>query len=635
MTLDSASLAPVPWGPWYPVSKRSTAIAAVGVFVTAVLVYASTLGHGFVWDDQTILLAHGDLGDWSRVAGTLTSNFFQESQEQGTFDYWRPAVVLSHMIEMTAFGQAAWGFHLINVLLHATASLLVVFLSLRWFNRNRVIGLLAGLLFAVHPAHVEVVAWVSGRSDVLLGLFLLLALVSDGCWSLTRKTRWLVTSLAAFGLALFSKEAAAVFPLLVVARAFLDTAKKLPVAARLLRAIRAGTPSLVVFGLYLWLRFAVVGVAPQTAGVALSDRLSLFWTWWSAFWVYTRLLVWPTSLSILHDLETVTSPNSAASIVGLTVFLALLWWGWRQRTPEPGVSYGVVVWLVCLAPASHFMLPLSSQGQAGFPVAERFLYAPSIGFCLVAGWLMGCWLPGWIGWVSSSGSGRNRANVEHRRLTYHTRVLYLLMGGIPFLVVLAGGLKSFSRSLDWKDEVSLFGAAVELLPGNGTVQLNYAAALGDLAEKEDDAVARRGLIEQAREHFLTALGLIPNNYRVHFGLGNLYRLAGDDERAKKCYQESLRLNPDLYQAMVNLGTLLAQRGDLQSALEMFEPVVRLRPRNANAKVNLAHVLQMTGRREEAAALYKAALQLEPDLEAAKKGLHRAEATMKITTGDGL
>ena len=328
------------------VRSRTVIFAAAGVFLAAVLVYASTLGHDFVWDDRTILLAHEDLGDWSRVTETLTSNFFQESQERGDFDYWRPLVVLSHMLETSLFGRSAWGFHLVNVLLHATASMLVVGLALLWFERGRSTALLAGLLFAVHPVHVEVVAWVSGRSDLLLGLFLLLALVADRRWALTRRVGWQLVSLGAFAGALFSKEAAVIFPALVAVRGFLEGPTETPPRFRALAAIRAAAPSLVLLGLYVWLRFLVVGAEAGAGGLAAGERLSLFWTWWSAFWLYTRLLVWPASLSILHQVELLNSPWSWSVLAGLAVFLILVGCAWRLRQRESGVAFGISIWSV-------------------------------------------------------------------------------------------------------------------------------------------------------------------------------------------------------------------------------------------------------------------------------------------------
>lgn len=610
---------------------KSAALGAAGVFLVAVLVYATTLGHGFVWDDHTILLAYESLDDWSRATATLTSNFFQESQEKGSFDYWRPAVVLSHMIETTLLGRAAWGFHLVNVLLHAATSALVIFLGLLWFDRKGSVALLAGLLFAVHPVHVEVVAWVSGRSDLLLGLFLLCALIGDRKLGLTGKQRWLFLSLLAFACALFSKEAAAVFPVLVVARKYLELPAKDSFQARAWLAIRATVPSFVLLGFYLWLRFAVIGSATVLEGPTAGDRLALFWTWWSAFWLYTRLLLWPSLLSILHDVQMVESPWSAAVVAGLAVFIALAWWAWRRRLREAGVTYGVLIWLVCLVPASHFILPLTSQGQAGFPVAERFLYVPSVGFCLVVAWLLGCRFPQWLGQLTFSRRKLGRGVSERSYPVDSRSVLRLLKIGLPILVVLAAGAKSWSRCQIWKDEVSLFGAAVAQVPGNGTAQLNYAAALGDLAEEEDNPETRERLIEEARDHFGQALELIPGNYRVYFGLGNLYVLQGDRLQAKESYKVALNLNPGLYQAMVNLGTLLAQDGDLLGAMDMFQDAVHLRPRNAKAKVNLAHVLQMSGRLEEAINLYQAALKLDPGLDAARNGLRRAEVAIDAAT----
>ena len=599
------------------VARTPTAFpAAVGIFLLAVVVYATTLGNGFVWDDRTILLAHQDLGDWSRAAETLTSNFFQESQERGRFDYWRPLVVVSHMLETSLFGRSAWGFHLVNVLLHATASGLVFGLGLLWFERRRGVALLAGLLFAVHPVHVEAVAWVSGRSDLLLGLLLLSALIADRRSSLTGSVGWQLASLVAFAGALFSKEAAAIFPVLVAARSWLERPPETPLRAGALAAMRAALPSLLLLGLYLWLRFAVVGVEAASGGLLPGERLGLFWTWWSAFWLYTRLLVWPAPLIILHEVELLESPWSWSVLAGLAAFLVLAGGAWRLRRREPGVTFGALVWLVGLLPASHFVVPLSSQGQAGFPFAERFAYAPSIGFCLLAGWLLGAWLP-----ERWRGVGRARAGE-------------LATMGMALLVVVAMGAGTWRRCRDWRDEVSLFGATVEQVPDNGTAQLNYAAALGDLAERTGDAARRGDLIERALGHQQRALELSPGNYRVYFGLANLYRLRGDGARAEAQYREALRLNPTLHQAMVNLGVLLAERGEAQGAAMLFEEALRLRPRDARVKVNLAHVLQISGRPQEAVALYEAALELDPSLEAARDGLERAQAAARATRGEG-
>ena len=148
------------------------------MFITALLLFLPTLGHDFVWDDRSILMPNLALGDWSRLGEVLTSDFFRESQERGPFDYWRPAVVMSHMVERSLFDDRPAGYHAVNIALHAVTSLLVFLLGLQALERLAP-AVAAGLLFAVHPVHVEVVAWVSGRSDLLLGLFLALALWTD------------------------------------------------------------------------------------------------------------------------------------------------------------------------------------------------------------------------------------------------------------------------------------------------------------------------------------------------------------------------------------------------------------------------------------------------------------------------
>jgi Tfp pilus assembly protein PilF len=529
------------------------------------------------------------------------------------------------MIEATLFGQRAWGFHLVNVLLHGSASVLVLLVGFQWFGSRKNIALIAGLLFAAHPVHVEVVAWVSGRSDLLLGLFLLLALLGDCQWGITRKARWQVLSLTAFGCALFSKEAAAVFPLLVATRALLNPSSKPATFHKMGGAIRAALPALAVLGLYLWLRFSVVRVTPLALELGPEGHIEAFWTWWSAFWLYTRLLVWPSSLNILHQVEMLETPLTPTVVTGLLVFLGLLIAGWKLAKREPGVTYGIVVWLLLLLPASHFLVPLSSQGQTGFPFAERFLYAPSIGFCLATGWLLASGLPLWLGQILSAVS----SGIDYRR------VARLSAAVIPLLVIAGGGARAWIRSSDWRDEVTLFAETVQEVPSNGTAQLNYAAALGDLAERAKDPVAQNQLLEEALPHFHRALELVPENYRVHFGLGNLYRLKGEDEQAEAYYRESLRLRPELYPALLNLGVLLAERGDLSGAIELFRDAIRLRPRAAKAQLNLAHVLLMSGRQAEALALYKSVLEAEPGLEPALEGIRRVEASESATPGNSL
>ncbi len=580
-------------------------MAGAAVFVVALLLFAPTLGHDFVWDDKSILLDNPALGDWSRLGELLTSDFFRERQENRPFDYWRPLVVLSHTIERSLFGDRPTGYHAVNLVLHAVTAVLVFFLGLRALERLAPAAA-AGLLFAVHPVHVEVVAWVSGRSDLLLGLFLSLALLSDWEAGRSGSRRWQALALGGFLAALLSKESAAVFPALAAARAVLQAPARQSARSAAARALRAALPSLVLLGAFLVVRYGLLDVVPPSGADGPSHRLALFWTWWSALWLYARLLIWPTDLSIVHDVSLLADPWSWSVGGGLIVLATSLWAALLLRRTAPGAAFGVLVFLVGLAPLSSFLVPITSHGGTGFPAAERFLYAPSIGACMVLGWLL-----------------RPRGSLADARWRRRAAVLMAIPPALLVLALLGGAWLSVLRAGVWKDEVTLFARTVERSPRSAMARLNYGTALKERARREADAVDRRALLELAREHLGAAVSLAPDNYRGHYDLANLYQSLGRPEAAEAAFREALRLRPDLFQAMVNLGGLLAQTGRPAEALEWFEKAARARPGHLAVLVNRAHVLQALGRPEQAIPLYLRALEIEPGLVAARAGLDRA------------
>jgi len=601
----------------------ATFLAGAAVFLAALLLFLPTLGHDFAWDDRSILLPNLARAEWSRLGELLTSDFFRESQDRGSgFDYWRPLVVLSHMAERSLFGDRPAGYHAVNALLHAAASLLVFLLGLRALGRTTP-ALAAGLLFAVHPVHVEVVAWVSGRSDLLLGLFLALALWADWQAGRTGRRRWQALALLGFLAALFSKESAAVFPALVAARVLLNERARGGVRERLLRAGRATLPSLLVLGAYLGLRYGLLDVVPPPSAVEPAARLALFWTWWTALRLYARLLVWPTGLSIVHDLPLAVDPWSWAVGAGMLLFVAAIWWAWRQRRKAAGASFGLIVLLLGLALLSNFVIPIASHGAAAFPVAERFLYAPSIGFCLVLGWLFGQAVPRLL----ARGAGTRSGVDPPRALGLRRAIPPALLG----MALLAGAWSSAVRARDWKGDATLFAATLERAPRSAMAQLNYGTALMDLARGEESSDARSALLKRALHHLEQAVELAPGNYRGHYDLANLYQALGRRQAAEAAYLDALELRPDLFQALVNLSALMARSGRADDALEWLDKARRLRPGNLAVMVNRAHLLQMLGHPERAVPLYRQVLAIDPGLAAARAGLERA---LEARSGDG-
>ena len=434
--------------------------------------------------------------------------------------------------------------------------------------------------------------------------------------------------------ALFSKESAAVFPALVAARVLLVERTQGGVRERLLRAGRATLPSLAVLGAYLVLRYGLLDVVPPQSAVEPAGRLALFWTWWSALLLYARLLAWPSGLSIVHDLPLAVGPWSWAVGAGLLLLVAAIWGAWRLRRTAGGASFGLVVLLLGLALLSNFVIPIASHGTTAFPVAERFLYAPSIGFCLVLGWLFARAIPR----VLSRGVRGERAPSDGTKSGVEApRALGLRQAIPPALLgiaLVAAAWASAVRARDWKDDVALFAATLERAPRSAMAHLNYGAALVDLARGEESTDARSALLERALHHLEESVVLAPGNYRGHYDLANLNRALGRPEAAEAAYLEALRLRPNLFQAMVNLSTLLARSGRAAEALEWLDKARRLRPGNLAVMVNRAHLLQMLGHPERAIPLYRQALAIDPGLAAARAGLERATEELSEGSDEG-
>ncbi len=405
---------------------------ALAVVAAALAVYLPALSGAFVYDDYPLV----EVNPWIRSPSWLGEVFTQQlfgfnPGAAGSTAFYRP---LAHVLLMGVYavaGTSAWAYHLVPVLLHALASLTV------WALARRLVGALApgaalaaGLLFALHPVHVEAVAWVSALMDMGacaagLGTLWLLAVrpLTPGR-AVAGAALWLV--------ALLFKEAAVMVPPMLLAW---EVAGGAPGQGRWReRAWRYG-PLVLAAGVYLALRLNAVGWATSNSGwaslplgVAVFNTLPLLAH-------YAWLLVLPTELSVFHPFEPATSPGDGRVLAGLGVALAVAAGLVLARRRAPPLWVGLAWTVLPLLPALY----LRALGES--PVAERYAYLPSAGFCLLAAGAWGLWA--------------RRAEASGRRLVP-------LVAGVAVLV--AATAKTGAQVGVWQDEVSLWANAVELAP---------------------------------------------------------------------------------------------------------------------------------------------------------------------------
>jgi hypothetical protein len=434
------------------------------VALVAVVVHIAALWNRFVFDDLYIVVLnpvlHAPSGLW-RVFG--------ESYWAGNLAgaMYRPLAVATYALDWMVDG-APW-FHAVNLLWHAGASVAVAALALRWTAGNRRVALLAGLLFAVHPVHVEAVANLVGRNELMAGLFTLLAVYA----ALERHS--VVWTAAALVGGLLSKENAAVAPALI-GWAWLLGLRPLPERRRLTAFVASWIVIGAAYGAVRWIVLhsyeGSQNIAPQLLGQSpVAVRLTAV----AAFTDVARLLVFPLHLQGDYSPDertTVWSPLDGRFLVGFMVFvgwLALLALAWRRRRlPE---AYGLGWVGIAYLPVANLLYP------HGVVVAERLLYLPSVGLVLAAAAAL--------------------ARLEPRRLAVVTIAL-----------VLAGGVRSALRVPVWRSNRTATLSLVADAPRSYRTW-DYAAwemLWSGQSERALDAFRRAGAIYggDARVHLAAA-----------------------------------------------------------------------------------------------------------------------------------
>jgi Flp pilus assembly protein TadD len=515
---------------------------AAAVFVFAWLLYANTLGNDFVWDDRTLIVENTDVRslDGEAVKRAFTTHYWAMKDPVGGL--YRPLSTLSFHADYRLYGADPRGYHLTNSVLNALVCALAFLLILELFG-NFPLAFVASLLFAAFPTHTESVAWVAGRTDLIATLFMVLSLCSYVWWR--RRGGWwrVVASVAAFTLAVLGKEFALVLPPVIVAMELGPFARLRREGERAgIDARRLCTVAILYFGaaaLFFVARRAVLGASvlnfqPVAHGVVQTTALAL-----STLAHYCYHLAFPFLLNAESEFpvpDTLANVHSAAGLVLLLLFAVALR-RWRRRGE---VVLGIAVLVVGLAPVLN-VFPITEVS------AERFLYFPSLGFCLLAATL---------------------AMSARARWRSHTTAILAL-------VVVAYGVRTTSRNMDWRDESTLFTKTVAAADENARAHLN----LGNVHY-------RAGRPRDALSEYRQAIDIDPDYAEAWSGSAGAYKELGQLDEAFACMKRALEINPANANFHSSLGVLYVQRGEFEAAIASFRDALARDPAHARARFNL-------------------------------------------------
>ena len=539
-------------------------------------VYANALLNGYVMDDYHLILRNSYIKNFAHLPDVFFSNAL--SMIDVNTSLYRPFAHLIWMLCYHIIGLAPWGFHLVNVLFHAGASVLVFFVTDRLLHEtpdpvaSPLVPFAVAMLFAVHPIHTEAVTWVSAGMDVSSAFFYLLAfylyLSSSEVDSRVPGTRHL--SALSFFLATLCKEPAVTLPFVLMAHDF--TFRKQ--GAGLTRYGKKYAPYLVALGAYFALRIAALGgIAPVKYEIGLTAYEFLL-NVMVLFTQYLEKLLFPINLNNwhvfhpVHSLFTLRGAISGLTVLGFAVLLLI-----AQRRNRLA-AFGLWVIIIPLLPALY--IPGLTQGLEN-AFTERYLYLPSFGYVLFLGALA--------------------EQVWRKRPSWQTMAL----AAATVILISLFGVGTISRNAVWRDSKSLWSDAARKSPESAQPY----NALGDVLRLENR-------VGEAVEYYKMGLRLNPNSPHIEANIGLSYAELGQVDQAIRHLEQAIKLMPGYGEAYNNLGIAYIQKGQTDAAIRMFQTALRLKPNLADAHHNLGLAMSNIGETDKAIAQYEEALRIDPE-----------------------
>jgi Flp pilus assembly protein TadD len=566
------------------------------------LLYLPVRDHGFLSYDDPVYLTGNPL-----VRGGLSARSVGEAFGSLHGGNWHPLTWLSHMADVSLFGLSPGPLHLANVAWHALNAILFSLLVLVLAGRLAPAFAL-GLLFAAHPVHVESVAWLSQRKDLLAACFSLTALLLWARYARRPGAGRYLAAVGAAALALMAKPTAVVLPLLLLVLDWWPLGRWQGRRGGGMVALAVEKAPLlalsVLAGLVTFLAQAREGAVGTLLSLPLHGRVANALV---SLVLYLRDAVWPWRLAVFY-------PHPGA-LPAWQAFLALLllggitWVALRRRNRWPGFLAGWLLFLAMLLPVLG-LVQVGAQGRA-----DRYLYLPLAGLLLIP--------------------------LSLRRPAG---------GGPAALVLMAVPLVYFSLATrdylgHWRDSAALFQRAARVTRGNWVAHLalgveasrrgDHGAAEGHyreaLAHNPDSfdaqnnlglSLLERGRSAEALPHLLRADALRPGDPVLLDNLGSALQGTGRVEEAVAAHRRSLELDPGRSGPRVNLGAALMRAGRLAEAEGELRRVLGSDPDHAVAHYDLGLVLERLGRPGEAAAHFRRASLLRPGYREALAGLGR-------------
>jgi len=596
------------------------------VFIMVFGLYANTIGHNYAYDDNNVIIEHVFVSKGFKGIPDILTGAYREGYLGKNVGLYRPVSLVTFAIEVGLFGKKPYMHHIFNVLYYAfTGLLLLMVLKVMLRNFHPLLPFLSCILFITHPIHTEVIANIKSRDEILSLLFLLIALHFLFCSLKSTKIEHSFNASVFFLLSLMSKESSIAF--LAIVPLILYVFER----SNTRTIISKSLPFYVAACMYLLLLFTIVekleggeGTQAIANTIMAAETASEKWaTTIMIFGKYTKLLFFPHPL--ICDYSSwhfrIVDWNNFYAWLSLGMHLLLLAGGIILCIKRHIAGFCILFYFITMALVSNIFI------RIGWTLGERYLYVPSLGFCIIMAYFI-------IKSLGGINFGRKYFQLSQKRAIV-----------VIVAILCLYSYKTISRNQDWQNNFVLFEIDSQQSPNNARLYLNIGKEHLRLAQRLTDKREASKLILTGIDAIKKSVDLYPNFSTSRLDLGSGYAMLGQYEAALASMQKGLELNPSDESIYLNIGIIYKKMGDVDNAIRYLTKVVEIVGRTSKsvkALVNLAEIYTENKMFKEAIDYGNLAIELTPKDEGVRLktaivyyeyGLHLTELAKSDTIQD--
>lgn len=546
--------------------KRLKTTLTILIAAFAFILYSQSINHDYTIDDFTVISENNlTTKGLAGIPLILKTDYWYGFRNELRGPIYRPTSLIIFAFVWQFSPNNPHIYHLINVLFYSLTCLILFLVLCKLFkNRNLLFPFIGTLIYCTHPIHTEVVNNIKSLDEILCFLFALTSIWFFLKYTEKKSIINLILGGTSFYLTLISKETGITFLVVIplVIYFFTDTSQKenIPIYLFLL----------ALTGIYLIVREIIFRDLPPNLGIGISvlnnalnaapDFLSRQAMIFYILIRYVFLLIFPHPLTCDYNYAhiSVNSFHDPVSILGIIFYTGFGIYSLITFKKKNIVAFGFLFFVITLSPVSNIFF------LGGSVMAERFLYIPSLGFCIILTYSL-------IKFTRTESTKSNFKNLVQFLSLNSTIFLYV------FVLISLYSVKVITRNKDWKDNLTIYSKDIKVSDKSATANAQLGISLLLKVVDSSNKTNQFDTLKMARQYLLKAVEIYPNYSLPFFHLGILNSLLKNDEEAIRNYGEAIRINPNYSDSYLNRGNILKDIKRFDDAVKDYSKVIELNP----------------------------------------------------------